>query len=343
MLQNGGDNALQKNMLAMVAALATVGVILLLLARCNSLSINDADKFAQIPPALYDQVTGELIPASEQWLIPVQAQHGTVQQGELEGNVSWVSPAFNASGDKLNIYTDYAGTERRGAGLSKIYSAPTCVAGQCAIYDPYGHTVEASGLADNLLNDRTVYAARDSRGTHQFYSYIPSTSFKLDATSGLAARVVLSLDDKHQLTWLRVSVHANPIGPQSNFMLSTKYQVSLKALLLLVPLLLFYEYRKAGGFYSQRALLSGGLLLALCSMHALLWNINYMVISCLLIGCAGALYTCANTLFRPLFVFGYAILVVFAYQHSGGLNGAFVARVGLMSIIGLGLFLQKPE
>lgn len=332
-------------------------------AACSK-SVSDAEKLNQSPPTLYDASTAEEIPASQQWMIPVEVlQHHqpvkidntTKDVTKLFGDDSWVSPQMNYTNDsgRLFVYIDYAGKEKYGNGNSEIYSIPICTPpsplGQCSI--SYADGLHSSSdyiwpYIDSEFNqmDRTIYEPNHPGDTSFFYGYTGNQFYHLTAPQSISILLNTFVQQHHQLAWLRVSVHERPITINKlSFLLTAKYQLFLKWLLLLLPLLIIYDYRKDGGFENRRALITGGLLVLLGTMNTLIWDINYMIVSCLLIALSGVFYIFANHVYKIIYGLGYFIMVVFAYKYYGGFNKHTFTQLALPTLIGIGIFLKSPE
>jgi hypothetical protein len=344
----GRDNTRQRAMVS-IAAVSVTLLVLLLLTMCQGSTPNEAAQLYQTAPTLYDQKTGEAIPASQQWLVPLDgAQSALVQEDALSGNGGWLSPDidYKSNNKRLNMLVDYAGKESYGSGTSEIYSALACMDTGCVIQPSSGsYATAATSRIDSLSSDRTMYEPNHPGNSSLFYGYTPNTSYILESTPAvLALRINTVLAAKHELAWMRVSIHHHPIGLKKlNFFLTAKYQLFFKCLLLLIPLLMWYDYRRHGGFHSKQALVTGGLLMLLGVIHTVLWDINYMVISCLLFALTGMFYTLANHIYKLVFGLGYFILVVFAYQYYAGFNKGFVMQTAFIGLIGIGLIAKQPE
>lgn len=347
-VRNKDDRASQKTVVSFVAA-AVTALLMLLLTMCQGPAPNEAAQLHQTAPTLYDQITGEVIPESQQWLIPVHGPDSAlVGYEELTDHEGWLSPEinYNTSTSQMNVYIDYAGTERYGSDSSELYSEPVCASAPCLIQraPESGYPGQlAFYMRSNLTGGDTVYEPNHPGNSSLFYA-AKSSKYFVEPPQALAMRVNVFVGKSHDLAWMRLSLAEHAVGlTRPSFFLTARYQVLLKCLLLLIPLLLFYDYRKNGGFYSQRALITGGLLIAWGTANVLIWDINYIVFCCVLFAFSGAFYVFGNSLFRISYLLGYFILVVFAYKYNGGFNKPFVMQTGLAGLIGIGLFLQKPE
>ncbi len=334
-----------------------------LLVACSN-SLNDAEKFNQSPPSLYDVNTADEIPASQQWMIPpeILQQHDaikidpkTMDATKLFGDDSWLSPEINYSkpSGQLFIYIDYAGKEENGNGDSEIYSIPICMPpgppSSCSITYADVNTLSSNKVwpyAATELDDlnRTIYATNHTDHTSTFYGHSLNQYYHVDGPQSLSILLNTFIQPHHHLNWLRVSINNRPITLKKlSFFLTTKYLHVFQWLLLLLPLLIIYDYRKAGGFENSRALITGGLLTLLGTLNALIWDINYMVISCLLIALSGVYYIFANHVYKITYGLGYLTMLVFAYQYYGGFNTHTLTQLGLPTLIGIGIYLKEPD
>lgn len=347
MHHDGRDNGRQKTIVSLAAAIATA-FVLLLLTMCQSGTPNEAAQLHDAPPTLYDQTTGEPIPATQQWMVPLEGKDtALVSMEDLTGNNGWISPTIDYTSDNnsLNMFVDYAGKEVYGSGTSQVYSALKCMSTDCFIQHAAGSYVSnVSYRVDSLTTDKTIYEPNHAGNSSLFYSYIQNTRYKLDTPAELAVRINASLADKHKLSWMRITIHEHPVGLQKlNFFLTAKYQIFFKCLLLLIPLLMLNDYRVRGGFHSKQALVTGSLLMLWGGINTIIWDINYVVVSCVFFAFSGMFYSFANNIYKLVYVLGYFILLVFAYKYNAGFNKHFVMQTGLAGLIGIGLIVKEPE
>ena len=127
-------------------------------------------------------------------------------------------------------------------------------------------------------------------------------------------------------------------------MLNEQGSVKFKYLLALLPLFIFALIHVYQGFESLRNLTIGGLAALLFAINTIIWDIQYMVIGCLILCFASVCYCFENRYYRLLYISGYLIIAVYAQQYYDGFNKAFFTQTGLILIIGLSMyFLESNE
>ena len=93
---------------------------------------------------------------------------------------------------------------------------------------------------------------------------------------------------------------------------------------------------------SRRSLVVGALLTVFGLLHVATWSVNYMVIGMGLISLSGVLLAYDNGISKMIYILGVLFISVFASIELGA-GAEFIRSVGLLYIIGAGLFLFVPD
>ncbi|RYY78899.1 MAG: hypothetical protein EOO69_08555 [Moraxellaceae bacterium] len=358
------DNRNWKFQLAGISIGLIIGVILYIVFTIFlNHSGNEARNYSLAPPMQYDALTAEEISPNQQWMIPINKKQNepikvNLQASDLYsilGKNSWITPPINFKSrtGKLFLYIDYAGKEQYFSDKSRIYSIPVCIPlskySHCSInpassYSSYND--KNFYYIEEFSNSRTIYELNDQKKDTKslFYGYSLPHEYQITSSQDLAISFNSLIDEKTQMAWMRVSINDHPISLiKKSFFLTSKYQKFLKWFLILIPFIIFYDYQKNGGFSSPHALSIGTLLILWSGLNTVIWDINYMVIGCLLITFSGVMYIFANNLYKLSYSLGFFTILVFSYQYYGGFTHQVIKQIGLLTLIGTAIFIKTPD
>lgn len=341
-------NADQKKQMLVIFGITILfltGILLLFSGK----PISDAEKYNQSPPIIYDVSTRKVLPANQQWIIPVNKftnnsvdfSPESFDINKILGENSWVSPTVNyqTKTGKLFVYIDYAGKNAYDLKESELYIRPVCVP-----VSKYSRCPIERLPLDSLSQDDSLYEPEYKDKPSFFYGARRPTVYEVDSPRALAILFNSSLPEHTQVSWMRISINDKPLTIKKiNFLLSSNYQNYFKWLLILVPFIIIYEYRLNGGFSSPHALSIGTLLILWSGMNIVIWDLNYMIIGCLFITFSGLMYMFANYLYKLLYSLAFFIILVFSYQYYGGFTSNVIKQIGLLTVIGTAIFIKTPD
>lgn len=190
----------------------------------------------------------------------------------------------------------------------------------------------------------TDYQAFEYNKSWFYYGHSDLEQSLTPFTSDLQFSIRTEFPENYQPAWVRLTISEHPItNKKVNFFLTNHYLLVFKYLLLLLPIFAFIEFRHYKSFSHQQAVLIGGLLTILAVIHTLIWDINYMVIGFLLISFSGVMYMFANHAYKLAYGLGYFIILISAHQFYEGLTKPFFMQIGLLTLIGIGIFIKQPD
>jgi hypothetical protein len=333
--------------------LIIVGIVILfftgILFLFSGTPISDAEKYNQSPPIVYDVSTRRALPTHQQWIIPVNKfinnpinfSPESFDINKILGENSWVSPTVNyqTKTGKLFVYIDYAGKNAYDLKESEFYIQPVCVP-----VSKYSRCPIESLPLDSRLQANTLYEPEYKDKPSFFYGVRQPIMYEVDSPRALAILFNSSLPEHTQVSWMRISINDKPLTIKKiNLFLSSDYQIYFKFLLIFILPLIIYDYRINGGFSSQQSLTIGSLLMIWSGINTIIWDINYIVIGCLLIAFSSVFYMFANHLYKLIYGIGSLIIVIFSYQYFGGMVKYFYKQTLLLGIIGIAIFVKEPE
>lgn len=341
-------NADQKKQMLVIFGITILfftGILLLFSGK----PISDAEKYNQSPPIIYDVSTRKVLPANQQWIIPVNKftnnsvdfSPESFDINKILGENSWVSPTVNyqTKTGKLFVYIDYAGKNAYDLKESEFYIQPVCVP-----VSKYSRCPIESLPLDSRLQANTLYEPEYKDKPSFFYGVRQPIVYEVDSPRALAILFNSSLPEHTQVSWMRISINDKPLTIKKiNFLLSSDYQIYFKFLLIFIPLLIIYKYHSDGGFSSRQSLITGSLLVIWLGLNTIIWDLNYMIIGCLFMAFSGVLYMFANHLYKLIYGIGYSIIVIYSYQYFGGMVRGFYMQTLLLGIVGIGIFIKEPE
>ncbi|TCB36967.1 hypothetical protein E0H82_04465 [Acinetobacter sp. ANC 4910] len=312
------------------------------------------EKLSTTPPVLYDALTNQPIPTTQQWLIPVNQFSSNAIETNLKltelskslGEHAWLSPSstFNNQSSQLHFYLDFGG-QQSSRKDAEFYVLPICTNGTLTqactslSLQPTSTPIFNFNTANN-----TEYQAIQTNQSWHFYGHSDAYVLPVIHSQQLQFLVNAQIPTGYQNTWLRLSINENPITPKpSSFFLGRNKLTYFPFLLLFIPLLAAYLYRMDKGFQSYRNLSIGLLVCILFAIHSVIWDLHYMVLGCLLLSLAGVLYAFARSLYRLVYGIGALIIAGYAQQFYNGFNSAFLMQTGLIFLIGIGLFFRTPD
>lgn len=312
------------------------------------------EQLSTTPPVLYDAISNQPIPTTQQWLIPI-SQFGSnaietnLNLNELAkslGEHAWLSPSstFNNQSSQLHFYLDFGG-QQSSRKDAEFYVLPICTNGTltqaCTSLSPKPTPIAFFNF--NTANN-TDYQAIQTHQSWHFYGHSDAYVLPVVHSQQLQFLVNAQIPEGYPNGWLRLSFNENPITPKpSSFFLGRNKLIYFPFLLLFIPLLAAHLYRIDKGFQSYRNLSIGLLVCILFAIHSVIWDLHYMVLGCFLLSLAGVLYAFARPLYRLFYGIGALIIAGYAQQFYAGFNSAFFMQTGLIFLIGIGLFFRTPD
>jgi hypothetical protein len=338
--------------IVIVVLLSFLILISLVLISCHPQG--KVEKLSTTPPVLYDALTNQPIPTTQQWLIPV-SQFGTniietnLNLNELArslGDHAWLSPSttFNNQSSQLHFYLDFGG-QQSSRKDAEFYVLPICTNGTLtqACISLSSQSTSTPIFNFNTANN-TEYQAIQTNKAWYFYGHSDAYVLPITYSQQLQFLVNAQIPTGYQNGWLRLSFNENAITPKpANFFLGRNKLTYFPFLLLLIPLLAAYLYRIDKGFQSYRNLSIGLLVCGLFAIHSVIWDLHYMVFGCFIISLSGVLYAFSRALYTLFYGVGALMIAVYAQQFYAGFNTAFFMQTGLIFLIGLGLFFRSPD
>lgn len=315
---------------------------------------SEIEQHLATPPSLYESETNSLINSNQQWQIPaVQIRDDNFSFDEsnpaleqMTAGAFWSSPAISLQNqtDQLYVYIDFAGQQQTRKDL-EIAVLPIC------ILDNNESPCMKAGLhAEGQIfhistKEKTEYHTLNTNKSWIFYGHHFQENYIIPPNATLKFIVKGNIPEHLSIQWLRLTFSTNPIvEQQQSFMLNEQGSVKFKYLLALLPPFIFALIHVYQGFESLRNLTIGGLAALLFAINTIIWDIQYMVIGCLILCFASVCYCFENRYYRLLYLSGYLIIAGYAQQYYDGFNKAFFTQTGLILIIGLSMyFLESNE
>jgi hypothetical protein len=306
-------------------------------------------------PELFDQSSNEEIPDSQQLLIPASAFSSDALQIDNQGDIlaqfkalpHWESPIMRVQNDfgQLFMHLDFAGIQNTRKD-AEIYVLAVCHLGSHQTICPSNNAFpQEHAYLTASTKDLTEYQTIGNSAGKSWYYYAKGyTAQYLISTpvQDVSFIAVASIPQEYQSKWIRLSTATHPIvHTQTSYFFQSHHSKYYKFLLLLLPIIagiMFLHYR---GFESTQVLALGILSLIFFTLSTYIWDLHYLVISCLLISIASMFYIYSNGYFRLIYLVGFLMLAGFALQFYGSMNKEFLIKTGMPLLIGLALFFSK--
>lgn len=312
---------------------------------------SEIEKIIDEPPTLYDSQTNSRIPSTQQWIISaheLKKQSSAIQGSQSNGqtqSATWFSPSLfiKHNTGQVYFYFDFAGSQktRKDAEFYLLAICQNVKSHQnCA---PFLERDETEMMMASTKNN-TDYQAQEYNKSWLYYGHSDQQQLLTPFVPDLQFSIKTIFPQNYHPAWVRLTISENPITDKKvNFFLTNHYLMFFKYLLLLLPIFAFIEFRHYKSFSHQQAVVLGGLLTTLAVIHTLIWDINYMVVGYLLISFSGVMYMFANHLYKLAYGLGYFIILIFAHQFHEGLTKPFFMQIGLITLIGVGIFIKQPD
>lgn len=339
-----------------ITTLVLIALILLSMASCSPKTT--VEKMVNQPPTLFDSQNNTALPQDQQWLVPLEQLQGAHPKSENQAQANsttleqmtaaphWLSPTtkFQSQSGRLYIYVDFAGQQETRKDLA-INILPVCHLQGKSIPCAKTNRNDPDAIFHISTDKNTDYHTLVHNKSWLFYGQNFQDIYSLPyGNQALLFIVNAQIPKGLKLDWLRISVSENPITlKQTSVMLGSQHHAWFKYVLLLIPVLAFVLFQQQQGFESTRALVLGGLCLLLFGIHTLVWDINYMVLGCLLLSFASVLYCFGISLYRLLYLTGLFIIAGYAKQKYGDFNKDFFMQTGLIFLIGCILYFCESK
>jgi hypothetical protein len=341
---------------AMVFFIVTLPFIFYLTS-CSPKS--DLEKIVATPPMIYEQSTNEAVPATQQILIPFSQlakddkfsfnQYHPSTEEEIEhfqSDKTWSSASipFHSHTGRLYVYMDFAGQQSTRKDID-FYLLPICDTSPLVSPCKLSAAQEYENYFTASTHKNTDYQTLEQNKLWLYYGHDFSKQYYLSPPQQyLKFMLRANIPEGYDSRWIRISFSDSPIVlKQVSYFMQNQHVHIYQYLLLLIPILagaLLAYYKQ---FYDMTHAIIGLSLFALFSIHVMIWDIHYMVISCLLLALAGMLYSFGIWLYFWVYLAGVYIVSTYAYQYYAGFNKGFFMQIGLILLIGFALYMTEQN
>ena len=306
-------------------------------------------------PELFDQASNDKIPESQQFIIPAQSFSSEALQIDDQGDIlaqfralpHWESPIMRVQNDlgQLFIHLDFAGIQNTRKD-AEIYILAICHLGSHQNICPLNTLFPQEHVYLNAsTKDNTEYQTLSGSSGKSWYYYAKGYTAEYLISSpvqDVSFIVVASLPQDYQSKWIRLSTSTHIIKhSQTSYFFQSHHSKYYKFLLLLLPIIAGMMFVHYQGFESTQVLALGILSLIFFTLSTYIWDMHYLVISCLLMSLASVFYIYSNGYFRLIYLLGFLMLAGFALQFYGGMNKDFLIKIGIPTLIGVALLFSK--